>query len=183
MLNDADGHGGGEAGETVKDAEALFRRLKRDVKSDYNSKGQVNWRREAREDFDFEAGEQLNEEDKAILQDAKRPIVIFNRVRTTVDSVAGQEVGNRQEVQFLPRTPSAVANCISSEKIRRQHLNQMADYAALIRPSGSDPRGASPNALQHSVRAIWTRTLCTVQNHRQNSGGDDGHYRFPGPCL
>jgi hypothetical protein len=34
------------------------------------------------------------------LQDAKRPIVIFNRVGTTVDSVAGQEVGNRQEVQF-----------------------------------------------------------------------------------
>jgi hypothetical protein len=29
---------------------------------------------EAREDFDFEAGEQLNEEDKAILQDVKRPL-------------------------------------------------------------------------------------------------------------
>jgi hypothetical protein len=40
---------------------------------------------------------------KPILQDAKRPIVIFNRVGTTVDCVAGQEVGNRQEVQFLPR--------------------------------------------------------------------------------
>jgi hypothetical protein len=79
------------------------RRLKRDVEADYNSKGQVNWRRGAREDFDFEAGEQLNEEDEAILQDAKRPIAIFNPVGTTVDSVAGQEVGNRQEVQFLPR--------------------------------------------------------------------------------
>jgi hypothetical protein len=30
MLNDADGHGGGEAGEGVKDAEGLFKRLKRD---------------------------------------------------------------------------------------------------------------------------------------------------------
>ena len=103
MLNDADGQGGGNAGnaasDPVKDAEALFRKLKRFVKTDYNSKGQVNWRREAREDFDFEAGEQLNEEDKAILQDAKRPIVIFNRVGTTVDSVSGQEVGNRKEVQ------------------------------------------------------------------------------------
>jgi hypothetical protein len=104
MLKDADSYqGGGEAGDKVKDADALFSKLKRIVKADYNSKGQVNWRKEAREDFDFEAGEQLNEEDKAILQDATRPIVIFNRVGTTVDCVAGQEVGNRQEVQFLPR--------------------------------------------------------------------------------
>ena len=45
MLNDADScHGGGNAGG------------------------------EAREDFDFKAGEQLNEEDKAILQDVKRPL-------------------------------------------------------------------------------------------------------------
>jgi serine/threonine protein phosphatase PrpC len=42
MLNDADGHGGGEASEVLKDADALYRRLKRDVKADYNSKGQVN---------------------------------------------------------------------------------------------------------------------------------------------
>ena len=108
MLNDADGHGGGEAGEAVKDAEALFQRLKRNVKANYNSKGQFTWRREAREDFDFEAGEQLSDDDKAILQDAKRPIVIFNRVGTTVDSVSGQEVGNRQEVQFLPRRQGVV---------------------------------------------------------------------------
>jgi hypothetical protein len=113
MLKEADSYQGGgdvdgEAGGKVKDADALFSRLKRLVKSDYNSKGQVAWRKEAREDFDFDAGEQLNEDDKAILQDAKRPIVIFNRVGTTVDSVSGQEVGNRQEVQFLPRRQGVV---------------------------------------------------------------------------
>jgi hypothetical protein len=32
MLNDADGHAGGEASEATKDADALFRRLTRDVK-------------------------------------------------------------------------------------------------------------------------------------------------------
>jgi hypothetical protein len=104
MLNDAGGmQGGGKARETVEDADALFSKLKRWVKNDRNSKGQVAWRKEAREDFDFEAGEQLSETDKSILMDAKRPIVIFNRVGTTVDAVAGQEVGNRQEVQYLPR--------------------------------------------------------------------------------
>jgi hypothetical protein len=62
MLKEADSYqGDGEAGGKVKDADAPFSRLKRLVKSDYNSKGEVAWRREAREDFDFDAGEQLNE--------------------------------------------------------------------------------------------------------------------------
>lgn len=85
MLNDANGQGSGyagnEASEPVMDAESICRTLKRFVKTDYNSKGQANWRREAREDFDFEAGEPFNEDDKAISQDAKSPIVIFNRFR------------------------------------------------------------------------------------------------------
>jgi hypothetical protein len=73
MLNDADGHGGGDAREALNDADAIFSKLKRWVKTDRNSKGQVNWRPEAREDFDFEAGEQLNEEDKAILEGRQTP--------------------------------------------------------------------------------------------------------------
>ena len=44
MRNDADGQGGGnasdyEARETVADAEALFSKLKKWIKSDYNSRG------------------------------------------------------------------------------------------------------------------------------------------------
>jgi hypothetical protein len=44
ILNDADGQGGGnasdhEARETVADAEAIFSKLKKWVKSNYNSKG------------------------------------------------------------------------------------------------------------------------------------------------
>src|ERR1700722_4410606 len=85
------------------DADALFIRLKKNVLLDYESFGQTRWRREAREDFDFEVGEQLSEDDKSILKDMKRPIVVFNRVGVAVDSVAGQEVANRQEVQFIPR--------------------------------------------------------------------------------
>jgi hypothetical protein len=109
--------------ETPTDADGLFSKLKRHVKADYDSKGQVNWRREAREDFDFEAGEQLDENDKAILQDAKRPIVIFNRVGTTVDCVAGQEVGNRQEVQFLPRRQGVVKKELPD--VRREVISAM----------------------------------------------------------
>ena len=38
MLIDSDGHGGGEASAAPTDAEALFKRLKRDIKGDYTSK-------------------------------------------------------------------------------------------------------------------------------------------------
>jgi len=55
---------------------ALFFRLKKQVKADYNSKGQVKWRKEAREDFDFDASGQLNEEDNGDPY-VKRPIVIL----------------------------------------------------------------------------------------------------------
>ena len=110
MLNDAGGYGQGEEDEreAPDDADQIFQKLQKWCKRDFNSKGQTAWRTAAREDFDFEAGEQLTEDDKAILQDAKRPIVIFNRVGPVVDSVSGQEVGNRQEVQFLPRSEGDV---------------------------------------------------------------------------
>lgn len=102
----------GEAGrsnrEAVTSAEALFARLRRNFKRDYNSHGQTKWREEAREDYAFDAGDQLKDEDKDALREAFRPIVIFNRIGVTVDSVAGQEVANRQEVQFIPRTEGDV---------------------------------------------------------------------------
>ncbi len=102
-----------ETGETASGAEgakpdqdALFLKLQKWCRSD--SEKQSKWRTEAKEDFGFGVGEQLNEDDKAILKDMNRPVVIFNRIDPVLDSVAGQEVGNRQEVQFIPRRQGAV---------------------------------------------------------------------------
>lgn len=109
LQNDA-GSGGRESAATnvAIDADALFGMLKGWLKRDHDSHGQTHWRKEAREDFAFEAGEQLTEDDKNILKEMNRPIVVFNRIGVAVDSVAGQEVANRQEVQFLPRQQGAV---------------------------------------------------------------------------
>lgn len=100
MIDEVDSDDG--AADDVADAEALLKRLKRWFRQDFDR--QAEWRRAAREDYAFTSGDQLDEKDKAKLREMNRPIIIMNRIEPVVDSVAGSEVANRQEVQFLPRT-------------------------------------------------------------------------------
>jgi hypothetical protein len=107
MAQREDGDGkDNEAAEKPSDADALFSRLQKNFRTDFEK--QSKWRTEAREDYAFGAGDQLNETDKGLLADMNRPVVIFNRIDPVLDSVAGQEVGNRQEVSFSPRAQGAV---------------------------------------------------------------------------
>lgn len=62
-----------------------------------------DWRDEARRDYDFVAGEQWTDEEKAILRSQMRPTVVFNRIAPIVDTVSGSEIQNRQEVKYYPR--------------------------------------------------------------------------------
>ncbi len=101
-LNDSAPETAGAATQDdASDYDALFGRLKNWFTQDHER--QASWRRKAREDFAFTSGDQLSEEDKQKLRDMNRPIIIMNRVEPVVDSVAGSEVANRQEVQFIPR--------------------------------------------------------------------------------
>jgi hypothetical protein len=69
------------------------------------------WRKEAKEDFEFVAGRQYTDQEIALLKKQKRPIVAFNRTAPVIDSVHGQEIGNRREVRYIPRElGDAVAN-------------------------------------------------------------------------
>src|SRR6202165_527369 len=62
----------------------------------------ANWRSQATDDLGFIAGEQLTDEDKAILDAAQRPHVVFNRVLTIIKAIAGMEINGRHEIVFLP---------------------------------------------------------------------------------
>jgi len=61
------------------------------------------WRQEAKEDYEFVAGRQYSDKELDALAKKKRPVVVFNRIQPVVDSVHGQEIGNRREVRYIPR--------------------------------------------------------------------------------
>jgi len=87
--------GGEEVLGLVKTVNEKFKR------AEEHSKG---WRKDARDDYDFVAGEQWDDSDKQLLREQLRPIITFNRVGPIIEAVAGSEINNRQEVRYLPRT-------------------------------------------------------------------------------
>lgn len=88
-----------------------------------HSKG---WRKESIELHRFRSGHQWSDEDRASLEEQGRPPVVFNRAGTIIDAVVGNEISNRQEIRFLPRTnDDSQFNEMATETIRwvRQECN------------------------------------------------------------
>lgn len=63
----------------------------------------LEWRKQAREDYQFYSGDQWSEEDQNMLREKNRPALVFNRVAPLVNAVVGSEINNRREVQYIPR--------------------------------------------------------------------------------
>jgi hypothetical protein len=61
------------------------------------------WREQARFWYDFRAGRQWSDEEIQALKAKARPIITFDRTSVIVDSIHGHEIGNRREVQYIPR--------------------------------------------------------------------------------
>jgi hypothetical protein len=78
-----------------------------------------SWRTEARECYRFYAGDHYTPEEKSILQAQLRPTIVFNFTGPLVEAVIGQEVNNRQEVRYIPRTSGdAMVNELVTEVSR-----------------------------------------------------------------
>ena len=102
-----------------------------------DSDASSNWRVQATDDFGFIAGDQLNDEDKALLDAQQRPHVTFNRVQTILKAVAGMEINGRHEIQFLPRNNDDTA------------VNEILSAASKWMGDGCDAEDEQSQAFQH----------------------------------
>lgn len=98
---EAEASGGDAVEKTTGNQDDLFRTLKTWVREDMRHVSE--WRKEAREDYEFYSGHQWSEEDKVKLRAKNRPVVTFNRIAPAVNAVVGSEINNRREVRYIPR--------------------------------------------------------------------------------
>jgi len=63
----------------------------------------AEWRKLAKEDFGFAAGDQYKAEDRAKLEEERRPVITFNRALSIIKAVAGIEINGRHDTVYLPR--------------------------------------------------------------------------------
>src|SRR5690348_14528730 len=84
----------GELPSLITESNKYLREAKRQL---------TKWRSNAREDYDFVAGNQWSQDDIDKLTEEMRPVITFNRIGPILDAVSGQEINNRQEVKYFPR--------------------------------------------------------------------------------
>lgn len=92
-----------EQANKTQDKAARLRRFKAWFRAD--KEHCKDWRRDAKEDFEFLAGDQWTEHDKQKLKEEMRPVITFNRTNPIIQSVSGMEIANRKEVKYFPREP------------------------------------------------------------------------------
>lgn len=118
-----------------------------------------DWRKRAREDYDFFAGIQWSEKDKEKLEKEKRPVVTFNRIARTINSVIGLELQNRQEVTYLPR------------QLQDSTFNEMLTDAAKWARENCDAEDEESEAFQDCVITGMGFTE-TRMDYEVNQDGD-----------
>lgn len=145
------------------DETALYVQLKEWFAADFEHSSA--WRKGAKDDFDFVAGDQWSPKDKAALDDQNRPVITFNRTLSIIKAVAGIEINGRHETVFLPR--STTPGAIKANEILTAASQWMAD--------GCDAEDEQSEAFQDA-------TICGMGWTEQTIDYDedpDGSYNEP----
>lgn len=122
-----------------------------------DSDASSTWRAQATDDLGFVAGDQLNDEDKALLDAEQRPHITFNRVLTILKAVAGMEINGRHEIQFLPRNNDDTA------------VNEILSGASKWMGDGCDAEDEQSQSFQQcSVTGMgWTESRFSYEKTSQ----------------
>lgn len=130
----------------------LFEVLKRWWKTDAEHSN--DWRIRAKSDFDFRAGHQWSDTDKALLNAQQRPHIVFNRCLTILKAVAGMEINGRHEIQFLPSNNSVTAP------------NEILSAASKWMAAGCDGEDEESEAFDNCATAGmgWTENILSYED-------------------
>lgn len=71
----------------------------------------INWRKDAKEDYEFYMSKQWSTADLSVLKEEKRPYITINRIKPLINLLSGYQRLNRYEPDFLPRTPDDLKLC------------------------------------------------------------------------
>lgn len=85
------------------------------------------WREEAREDYEFVAGKQWTDADKARLMESGRPALTINRIKPIINLLSGYQRLNRYDIDFLPRTNDDMELCQVRKGITK-YIMDRCDY-------------------------------------------------------
>lgn len=68
----------------------------------------------------FVAGDQWDAHDRAILEAVRRPVLTINKILSTISNVLGEQINNRAEISFRPRSGAPAATAEVLTKVFKQ---------------------------------------------------------------
>jgi hypothetical protein len=90
-----------------------------------DSSHSAEWRKQAHEEYAFVAGDQWSPEDKRVMEEQRRPAIVFNRSLAIIKSVAGIEINGRHETTYLPR--GTAPGAVKANELLNQASRWMSD--------------------------------------------------------
>ncbi len=89
-----------------------------------------DWRKEAKEDYEFVSGKQWTDDEIADFQESHRPAITINRIKPLLNILSGYQRLNRYDIDFLARTSDDVELCQIRRGVTKYVLDR-CDYDAI----------------------------------------------------
>tara|TARA_R100000951_G_scaffold7417_1_gene7072 strand:+ start:3220 stop:5001 length:1782 start_codon:yes stop_codon:yes gene_type:complete len=120
--------------------EVVLERLRTFYKHTVDSNQYTEWRKNARQAWDFYDGKQWTDQEERALLNLNQVPVVINELAPRIDSVVGAEVQSRTKVGYQPRSTSMedkmLAEALTIVSTQVQEMNDAAEIKSSIFKSG-----------------------------------------------